>query len=93
MHLTVFKTALCISGRVKCVIFFCSVFVDPPARPTITAGSDVFTYVVRPSVLGTFHNLAKQNNFQLKTMFTTGKIVDVAEWIIDDTLSCGGCIL
>ena len=32
-----------------------------------------------------FQNLAKQNNFQEKTMFTTGETVGQAEWIIVDT--------
>ena len=36
--------------------------------------------VVRLSPLFT-----KQNNFQAKTMFTTGESVGLAEWIIDDT--------
>ena len=35
----------------------------------------------------TFQNLAKQNKFQAKTMFTTGKIMGMAEWIIDYTSS------
>ena len=54
-----------------------------------TAGSDrcfhlCFPYVcpsVRTSV-PTFRKLAKQNNV---LMFTTGEIVGMAEWIIDDT--------
>ena len=41
---------------------------------------------VRPSVRPSdFQNLAKQNKFQSKTMFTTGETVGLAEWIIDDT--------
>ena len=32
-----------------------------------------------------FQNLAKQNKFQVKTMFTIGQTVGLAEWIIDDT--------
>ena len=44
----------------------------------------VFIHVVRPFV-PTFENLANQNNFQVKTMFTTGETVGLAEWIIDDT--------
>ena len=32
-----------------------------------------------------FPHFSKQNKFQAKTMFTTGKIVRLAEWIIDDT--------
>ena len=47
----------------------------------------VFAHVVRPPV-PTFQNLAKQNNFQAKTMFTTDETLGLAEWIIDDT-----CIL
>ena len=43
-----------------------------------------FIYVRRPYV-PTFRNLAEQNKFQVKTMFTTGEIVGLAEWIIDDT--------
>ena len=63
-------------------------YIDPRGQPTITAGSDhcFHTYCpsVRPSV-STFQNLAKQNKLQAKTMFTTGEIVGLAEWIIDDT--------
>ena len=44
----------------------------------------VFTHVLPPSV-PTFQNLAKQNKFQLKTMFATSETVGPAEWIIDDT--------
>ena len=33
----------------------------------------------------TFQYLGKENKFQVKTMFTTGKIVGLAERIIDDT--------
>ena len=44
----------------------------------------VLTNVVRPYVL-TFKHLEKQNKFHMKTMFATGKTVDLAEWIIDDT--------
>ena len=60
---------------------------NPQSRPVVIS---VFTHVIRPSVstsVPTFKNLAKQNKFQLKTMFTTGDIVDLAKWIIDDTLS------
>ena len=57
--------------------------IDPLVRPIVMAGSDiVFAHVVRPSV-PTFQNLAKQNKFQAKTMFTTGEIVVLAEWISD----------
>ena len=38
---------------------------------------------VRTSV-PTFQNLAKQNKFQAKTMFTTSETVGLDEWIIDD---------
>ena len=41
-----------------------------------------FARVVRPSV-PTFQNLVKQN--KVKTMLTTGEIVGLAEWIIDDS--------
>ena len=37
-----------------------------------------------PSV-PTFQNLAKDNNFQVKIVITTGKTVGLAEWIVDDT--------
>ena len=53
---------------------------DPQSLPVVII---VFTHVVRPSV-PTFQNLAKQNKFQAKTMFTTGKTVGLAEWIIND---------
>ena len=56
------------------------------SRPVVII---VFTHVVRtsdrPYVDPTFQNQAKQNKYQVKTMFTTGEIVGVAEWIIDDT--------
>ena len=44
----------------------------------------VFAHIAHPSV-PSFQNLAKQNKFQVKTMFTTGETVGLAEWIIDDT--------
>ena len=57
---------------------------DPLGRSTITVGGDHCLHTCYPSV-PTFQNLAKQNKFQAKTMFTTGEIVGLAEWIIDDT--------
>ena len=54
---------------------------DPKSRPV---GIIVFTHVVRPSV-STFQNLAKQNKYQAKTMFTTGETLVLAEWITDYT--------
>ena len=54
---------------------------DPQSRPVVII---VFAHVVRPSV-PTFPNLAKQNKFLAKTMFTTGETVGLAEWIIDDS--------
>ena len=63
-------------------------FLIHSANPQlITAGNtSMFSHMlsVRPSV-PTFQNLAKQNKFQVKTMFTTGDIVGPAEWIIHDT--------
>ena len=63
-------------------------FIDPLGRPTIKAGSDHCLHTCCPYVRPTFQNIAKQNEFQVKTMFTTGEIVGLAEWIIDDTLFC-----
>ena len=42
----------------------------------------VFAHVVRTYVRPHF---SKQNKFQVKTMFTTGEAVGLAEWILDDT--------
>ena len=53
----------------------------PQSRPVVII---VFTHVVRTQV-PTFQNLAKRYKFQVKTMFITGEIVGLAEWIIDDT--------
>ena len=58
--------------------------IDPLGQPRVTAGRDHCLNTCRPSV-PTFQNLAKQNKFQAKTMFTTGENVGLAEWIIDDT--------
>ena len=63
-------------------------FIDPLGRPTVPAGSDHCFHTCCPSVrtsVPTFQNLAKQKKYQVKTMFTTGKTIDLAEWIIDDT--------
>ena len=57
---------------------------DPQSGPVVIT----VAHVVRPSVgpfVPTFQNLAKQNKFKVKTMFTTGENVGLAEWIIDDT--------
>ena len=56
---------------------------DPHGRPTITAVVIIIFHMssVRPN----FQNLAKQNEFQVKTMFTTNETVGLAEWIINDT--------
>ena len=51
---------------------------DPQSRSVYSA------HVVRPSV-PTFQNLAKQNKFHMKTLFTNGETVYLAEWIIDGT--------
>ena len=55
--------------------------VDQQPRPVAII---VFTYVVRPSI-PTFQNLAIQNKFQAKKLFTTGETVGLAEWIMYDT--------
>ena len=75
-------------------VFFFSFLIDPLGQPTVPAGSDHYFHTdcqssVRTSVR-TFQNLAKQNNkFQAKTMLTTGEtVVGLAEWIMDDLLSC-----
>ena len=44
---------------------------NPQSRPVVII---VFAHVVSPSVR-TFQNIAKQNNFQAKTMFTAGETV------------------
>ena len=50
--------------------------IDPLGRPTVTVVIIVFPHVsVCPYVsmyVPTFQNLAKQNKFQAKTMFTSG---------------------
>ena len=56
---------------------------DPQSRPRPVV-IIIFAYVVRTSV-HTFQNLAIQNKFQAKTMFTTGETVGLEEWIIDDS--------
>ena len=72
-----------------------ALFFDPLGQTTVTAGSDhcfrtccpsVCPYI-RPSV-PTFQNLAKQNQFQAKTMFTTRETLSgrVDHWW---PLSCG----
>ena len=58
-----------------------NVITDPLGRPTVTAGCDHCFRTCCPSV----PHFSKQNEFQAKTMFTTGETVGLAEWIIDDT--------
>ena len=54
---------------------------NPQSRPVVII---VFAHVVSPYVRPTtFQNIAKQNKFQAKTMFTTGENVGLAEWIIE----------
>ena len=57
---------------------------DPQSLPVVII---VFTQVFRTYVrayVPTFQNL--ENNFKVKTMFSTGENVGLAEWIIDETL-------
>ena len=65
-------------------------YIDPLGQPTATAGSDHCFWTCRPFVCtsGRKHertHFSKQNKFQVKTLFTTGEAVGLAEWIIDDT--------
>ena len=76
-HNSNFKKHACWSVSLSFLIYL----ADPQLRKVVII---VFTCVVRTSVT-TFQNLAKQNKFQAKTMFTTGETVGLAEWIIDDT--------
>ena len=56
--------------------------IDPRGRPTVTAGSDHCFCTCRPFVRPPVRpHFSKQNKFQAKTMFTTGKAVGLAEWI------------
>ena len=57
-------------------------YFDPRGRPTVTAGSD---HYFRTCCLSVRPHFSKQNQFQAKTMFTTGETVGLAEWIMDDT--------
>ena len=59
--------------------------IDPRGRRTVTACSDHYLVYVRPSVLPTFKNLAKQNKFQVRIVIVTGGTVCLAEGVIDDT--------
>ena len=64
--------------------------VDPLGQPTVTGGRDNCFYTccpsVRPSVfVPSFQNLAKPYKYQIKTMFSTGEAVGLAEWITDDS--------
>ena len=69
--------------------------IDPRIRPRVTAGSDNYFCTCRPFVHPSVrpsvcHHFSKQNKFQAKTVFTTGKIVGLAERIIDDTCLVSG---
>ena len=67
-------------------------FIDPLGRATVRAGPVGiigFAHVVRPFV----PTISKQNKFKAKTMLATGKIVGLAEWIIDDTCLVSDLIL
>ena len=60
--------------------------IDPLGRPTVTAGSDHCFQICCPSVRPNFSKSSKTKQiFQVKPMFTIGKIVGAAKWIIDDT--------
>ena len=62
----------------------CIFFLIHSANPqSWSVGIIVFAHVVRPSPLFKSRNIKQQ-----KTMFATGEIVDLAEWLIDDTLYC-----
>ena len=71
--------------------------IDPLGQPRVTAGSDHCFHTCCPSICPYvrphFSKLLKQNNFQEKTMFTTGKTVGLAEWIIDYTCLVHDCVL
>ena len=54
--------------------------IDPPGRPTVTAGRDHCFCTCRLSV-ATFQNLAKQSENNVCYWQDCG----LAEWIIDDT--------
>ena len=69
------------------LIFTSSYSIDRLGQSTITVGSDHCFPTCCPSV-HTFQNLANQNNFQVKTIFTTGGTVGLVEWIINWHLSC-----
>ena len=56
-------------------------WANPQSRPVVII---VFTHVVRSYVHQyVCPQFSKQNKFQVKTMFTTGETVGLAEWIID----------
>ena len=75
-----------------CMFYSISILIHSAASKSRPVAIIVFTHVVRPSVcpsvrpsVPTFQNVEKLNKFQVKTMFTTGEIVGMVEWIIDDT--------
>ena len=59
--------------------------IDPLGQTTVMADSDHCFRRCCPSLHPPFQNLAKQNKFQTKIMFTTDETACLAEWIIDDT--------
>ena len=73
---------------------------DPRGRPTVTAGSDHYFRTWCPSnpqsvrlslrmSVPIFQNVAKQNNFQVRIVITTGETMGLAVWIIVGTkISC-----
>ena len=50
---------------------------EPQSGPVVII---IFSHLVH-----TFHNLAKQNNFQVKMVITASGTLGQAEWIIDNT--------
>ena len=56
---------------------------DPQSRPVVIIVFARVAHLYVHTSVPTFQNLAKQN--KVKTMFTTGETVGLAEWIIDDT--------
>ena len=60
--------------------------IDPRGRLTVTAGTDILH--VRPRTSPLFKTKKK---IQAKTMFATGEIVGLAEWIIDDICLVSYC--
>ena len=61
-----------------CAIYYLKILIQEADPQSLRLVIIVFTHV-RPFVP------AFQNKFQVKTMITTGEIVGLVEWIIDDT--------